>query len=57
MYGHLAGNLNLIRSKFTLFIRLRWGFHQKSQNCTQKAKIFTISSLYFYSDAKFGHHL
>ena len=57
MYGHLAGNLNLIRSKFTPFIRLRWGFHQKSQNCTQKAKIFTISSLYFYSDAKFGHHL
>ena len=42
-----------------LFVRLRWGFHQKSYNFIQKTsiKLVTISFLKIYSDAKFGHHL
>ena len=36
IYGHLAENLNVI---LHLFIRFRWGFHQKSQNSIQKTYI------------------
>ena len=49
----------LIAVSLRLFVRLRWGFHQKSYNFIQKTiiKLVTISFLKIYFDAKFGHHL